>query len=148
MTSSPSRRPLDNKLTLYYKVSMTTMKRTVAVVEWLLIFPAALFMTALFVRNIQPASYEPAETARRIVDWFSARPRLGLQVFLMALPLAAFFLGGAAVWRYWRNDAQLRSAARAMAFTTWRHLAALLIAGATLLAGAILAVVALHVITD
>jgi hypothetical protein len=148
MPPSPSRRPLDNPLTLYYKVSMTTMKRTVAVVEWLLIFPAALFMAALFVRNLQPVPYEPAETARRIVDWFSARPRLGLQVFLMALPLLAFFLGGTAVMRYWRNDPQLRLAAREMAITAWRHLAALLIAGATLLAGAILAVVALHVLTD
>ena len=127
---------------------MTTMKRTVAVVEWLLIFPAALFMAALFVRNIQPAPYEPAQTARRIVDWFSSQPRLGLQVFLMALPLLALMLGGTAVLRYWRKDLQLRQAARETLAAFRKHWAALLTAVATLLAGGILAIVALHVVTD
>jgi len=127
---------------------MTTLKRTVAIVEWLLVFPAALFMAALFVRNIQPAPYEPAQTARRIVDWFSARPRLGLEVLLIALPLTALVVGGVTVGRYWRQDAQLRLAARATLLSLRTHLAAVLIVAATLLAGGILAVVLLHVITD
>ena len=133
---------------MYYKVYMTTLKRTVAIVEWLLVFPAALFMAALFVRNIQPAPYEPAQTARRIVDWFSARPRLGLEVLLIALPLTALVVGGVTVGRYWRQDAQLRLAARATLLSLRTHLAAVLIVAATLLAGGILAVVLLHVITD
>ena len=124
------------------------MKRAVVVAEWILIFPAALFMAALFLRGIQPAPVEPVQTARRIVDWFSAQPRLGLQVFLMALPLAAFLLGCASVWRYWRDDASPRTAARERVALLRTHGAALLIAAATLLSAGILAVVVLPVVTD
>jgi hypothetical protein len=127
---------------------MKTIKRTIATAELLLVFPAALFMTALFVRNIQPEQYEPARTALRLVGWFSARPFLGLYVFLMALPLAAFVIGCVVVLRSWRGDAALRHAALETLAAVRSHLATLLIAGATLLAGGILAIVALHVITD
>ncbi|HXH37360.1 MAG TPA: hypothetical protein VNN08_01910, partial [Thermoanaerobaculia bacterium] len=65
---------------------MNAIKRTIAATEWILIFPASLFMTALIVRDIQPTNYEPAHTAQRLVDWFSARPHLGLDLFLIALP--------------------------------------------------------------
>jgi hypothetical protein len=127
---------------------MNAIKRTIAATELLLIFPAALFMTALFVREIQPAPYEPAQTARHLVEWFSARPFLGLDVFLIAMPFAAFVIGCATVLRTWRSDAELRQAALATIAVVRAHLATLVIAGATLMAGGILAIVALHVITD
>ncbi len=127
---------------------MNTIKRTIAATELLLVFPAALFMTALFVRNLQPAQYEPAHTARRLVEWFSARPHLGLDVFLIALPFAALVFGSVTVLRSWRNDAALRQAARETLAALRAHLATLLIAGATLTAGGILAIVALHMMTD
>jgi hypothetical protein len=127
---------------------MNRTQRTLAATELLLVSPAALFMTSLFVRNLQPAPYEPAQTARRLVDWFSARPLLGLDVFLIALPFAAFVLGSAAVVRAWRGDAELRQATLRTLGAARVHLATLLVAGATLAAGGILAVVALHVITD
>ena len=127
---------------------MNTIKRTIAATELLLVFPAALFMTALFVRNLQPAQYEPAHTARRLVEWFSARPHLGLDVFLIALPFAALVFGSVTVLRSWRNDAPLRQAARETLAALRAHLATLLIAGATLTAGGILAIVALHMMTD
>jgi hypothetical protein len=134
--------------TLRYKVIMNATKRTLAATELLLVFPAGLFMTALFVRNLQPASYEPARTARRVVEWFSARPHLGLDLFLIVLPLAAFFIGCATVLRSWRGDEELRQAALRTLAAVRAHLATLLIAGATLVAGGVLAIVALHVITD
>jgi hypothetical protein len=127
---------------------MNTFKRTIATMELLLVFPAALFMTALFVRDIQPAQYEPAHTALRLVEWFSARPFLGLDVFLIALPFAAFVIGCATVLTNWRRDAELRQAALGTLAVVRSHLATLLIAAATLTAGGILAIVALHVITD
>ncbi len=127
---------------------MNTIKRTLAATELLLILPATLFMTALFLRNVQPAPFEPAQTARRVVDWFSVRPALGLQLFLIAMPLAAFVIGGASVLRSWRGDAELRQAALRTLAAVRAHLATLLIAGATLVAGSVLAIVALHVITD
>lgn len=133
---------------MYYKVSMNTVKRTVAIIELLLVFPAALFMSALFLRDIQPAQFEPAQSARRLVDWFSARPFLCLDVFLIALPFAAFVIGSATLVRGWRADAGLRQAAVETLTRVRSHLAALLIAGATLLSLAILAIVAVHIITD
>jgi hypothetical protein len=127
---------------------MNTIKRTIAVTELLLVFPAALFMTALFVRDIQPPQYEPAHTALRVVEWFSARPVLGLDVFLIALPFAAFVIGCTSVLRSWRSDAELRQGALETLAAVRAQLATVLIAGATLMAGGILAIVALHVITD
>jgi hypothetical protein len=127
---------------------MNAIKRTIAATELLLIFPAALFMAALFVRNLQPAQYEPARTAHRLVDWFSARPHLGLDLFLIALPFAAFVIGGITVLRGWRSDARLRQAALETLAAVRAHLAMLLITAATLAAGGILGIVALHMITD
>ena len=127
---------------------MNTMKRTLAATELVLVFPAALFMTALFVRDIQPPQYEPAHTALRVVGWFSARPVLGLDVLLIALPFAAFVIGCASVLRNWRSDAELRRGALEALAAVRAHLATVLIAGATLISGGILAIVALHVITD
>src|SRR3954469_9781435 len=141
---APRASPLDAPSTLRYKVTMNAIKRTLAATELLLVLPAGLFMAALFVRNLQPAPYEPAQTARRLVDWFSARPLLGLDVFLIALPFAAFVLGCATVLRSGQSYVEFRPAA-------WKTLAAgrvslttLLIAGATLVAGCVLTIVALH----
>ena len=131
-----------------YKVRMHALKRSIAALELLLIFPASLFMLALFLREVQPAPYEPAQTARHIVDWYAARPRVGLQIFLMALPFAAFIIGGATVLRAWRTEAQLRQAVLQTLTAIRANFSALLIAGATLLAGGILGIVALHVLTD
>jgi hypothetical protein len=123
-------------------------KRVIAAMELLLIFPAALFMTALFVRNLQPLQYEPAHTAQRIVNWYAARPHLGLWGLLIGLPLAVLVTGGGALLRSWSDEVDLREAARNALAAIGAHLATLLIAGATLTAGGVLAIVALHVLTD
>jgi hypothetical protein len=127
---------------------MNTTKRSLAIIECVLVFPAALFMTALFVRNIQPAPYQPAQTARWIVDWFSVRSHLGLHICLIALPFLAFIIGCLKVIRAWRGDAELRQAGCAVVAAVRAHLSVLFVAIATILAGGILAIVALHVITD
>jgi hypothetical protein len=133
---------------LRYKVLMNTAKRAIAAAELLLVFPAALFMTALFVRNLQPLQYEPARTAQRIVDWYAVRPRIGLWGLLIALPLAVLLTGCGTLLRNWSADVQLREAARQTLAVIRTHLATLLVAGATLTAGGILAIVALHMLTD
>jgi hypothetical protein len=127
---------------------MKAINRTVAIVELLLVLPGVLFMTALFVRNLQPAPHEPAQSARLVVDWFSARPHLGLDVFLIALPFAAFVIGCVTVLRSWRIDPDLRLVALQTLAAVRSQGAALLIAGATVVAGGILAIVALHMISD
>jgi hypothetical protein len=127
---------------------MKTLKSAVAAAELLLVFPAGLFMTALFVRNLQPPNYEPAHTAQRIVDWFAASPHLGLAVLLMALPLAVLLIGAFTLWQAWRSDADLRQSAHQLTAMVRGNFATLLITLATLSAGGILAIVALHVVTD
>jgi hypothetical protein len=127
---------------------MNSIQRLIATAEMCLVFPAALFMTSLFLRELQPAQYEPARTARRLVDWFSARPFLGLDILLIALPLTALVVGSTAVVRSWRTDASLRRAVLGTLVLVRSHLATLLIAGTTLMAGGILAIVAMHMITD
>jgi hypothetical protein len=133
---------------LRYKVLMNIIKRAIAATELLLIFPAALFMTALFVRNLQPLQYEPAHTAQRIVTWYAARPRIGLWGLLIALPLAVLVTGCGTLLRRWGAEVELRQATRQTLIAIRAHLATLLVAGATLTAGAILAIVALHMLTD
>lgn len=122
---------------------MRTIKPAVAIVELLLVFPAALFMTALFLREVQPL----AQTGR-LVDWFSHHTFLGLYVFLIAMPLAALAAGGAVVRLSWRGDTEFRRDISAIFAIARAHWTALLVAGAALIAGGILAIVALHLITE
>ena len=127
---------------------MKIFRRAIAATELLLIVPAALFMTALFLRNVQPEQYQPARTAQLIVNWFTTGPVwLMLWLLLMALPLAVLIIGGATLLRSWNTDANLREAARQMFSIVRANLATLLIAVATLTAAGILAIVALHAIT-
>ena len=131
------------------KPNMMIFKRAIAATELLLIFPAVLFMTALFLRNVQPEQYQPAHTAQLIVNWFTKGPVwLVLWVLLMALPVAVLSIGAVTLLHSWKIDAQLRQAARQMFGIVRAHLATVLIAAATLTAGGILAIVALHAITD
>jgi hypothetical protein len=124
------------------------VKRSLATLEVLLVFPAALFMISLFVRQMQPVQYQPAHAAQSVVEWFSARPHIGLAVLLIALPLAALLIGSAALFRNWRADQSFRSAALEMMALLRAHFAMMLVTGATLVAAGILAVVVAHVITD
>lgn len=127
---------------------MKMIRRSLAVAELLLIFPAILFMTALFVRNLQPEQYEPARTAQRIVTWYATQPpHFGLWVLLMALPFTVFVTGCATLMAAWRNVA-LQQAARQVVAALRAHMAILLVAVATAAAASILAIVALHVLTD
>jgi ABC-type Fe3+ transport system permease subunit len=127
---------------------MKSGKYIAATTELLLIFPAALFMMALFVRNLQPQQYQPAHTAQQIVMWYAARPHIGLWVLLIAMPLAVLVSGCAVLVHRWSREIELRQAARNTLQALRNHLATALIGGATLVAGGVLAIVALHVLTD
>ena len=72
---------------------MSAIKRSVIVAQLLLIFPSALFMGALVVRELQPLQNEPAHTAQQLVMWYAAR-MWTLWVLLIALPFAVLVTGG------------------------------------------------------
>lgn len=135
-------------ISLLYKALMKTTKPTIATAELLLIFPGLLFMTALFVRNLQPLQYEPAHSAQQIVDWYALRPHLCLWGFLIAMPLAVLVTGLGTLVGRWSAEPELRSAARELLATLRTHLATFSVAAATVAAGAVLSIVALHLITD
>jgi ABC-type amino acid transport system permease subunit len=122
---------------------MKTLRPALATLELVLIIPATLFMTALFVRNLQPQQYEPAHTAR-----YAARTHLGLWLFLIGFPLAVLVIGCVSLIRSWRADPALRTAAFECAAAIRRHFAVLVVALATSTSAAILPIVALHMITD
>jgi hypothetical protein len=127
---------------------MKTIHCSLAVLELSLVFPAVLFMTALFVRNVQPLQYEPAHTAQRIVDWYATRPHIGLWVLLVAMPLAVLTTGAVALVREWDRNQELRETTRQTIGFVRSHASSLLIAASTATAGVILAIVALHMLTD
>ncbi len=127
---------------------MKPLRRALAAVELVLIFPAALFMTALFVRNLQPQQFEPAHTAQRIVEWYANRTHLGLVLFLMAFPLAVLSIGCVSLVRSWRLDPALRATAFECAGAIRRHFAVLIVALATAASAGILGIVVLHVLMD
>lgn len=127
--------------------AIDTNKRTIAATELLLIFPAALFMTAIFARRLQPLEYEPAHTAQQIVMWYADRAWT-LWVLLIGLPLAVLVTGCVTLLRNWSDDTEQRQAARTPSTSFRLHLATLIIAAATLAAGVVLAVVAVHMLTN
>jgi hypothetical protein len=126
---------------------MKTLRPLLATVELALIVPAALFMTALFLRSIQPTQFQPAHFAQQIVDWYAARTHLGLWLFLMAMPLLVVVMGGLSLLRAWRSDSALRSASLQCVQAIRSHFAILVIGLATTAAAAILCIVTLHLIT-
>lgn len=77
---------------------MHATRRTIAAAEWLLIFPALLFMTSLVVRRLSPLDAEPARTAQDIAMWYAGR-QWTLPVLLIALPLLVLAIG----WKWRRN---------------------------------------------
>jgi hypothetical protein len=122
---------------------MSTSKRSVIVAQLLLIFPSALFMGALVVRELQPLQNEPAHTAQQIVMWYAAR-MWTLWVLLIALPFAVLVTGCVTVARNWGDDIKLPQAAQQTLAAIRADRAMLFISATTLTAGAILAIVALH----
>jgi len=117
---------------------MNTVRRAIATTELLLILPAALFMTALVVRTLQPLQNEPARTAERIVAWYAER-QWTLWILLIALPLAVLVTGCATL--IGKDTRQTLAAIRAQP-------AMLLAAAVTLTAGVFLVIVVLHMLAN
>jgi hypothetical protein len=136
-------RALTSYIALRYKVSVRAIRPTAALIQVFLVAPATVFMGALFLRAVQPII-----GTGRVVNWFSHHVLIGLDIFLIAMPLTAFFVGAGMLLRSWRSNAALRQDALAIYAIVRSNVPYLLIAIATLMAGCILAIVALHMITE
>src|ERR1700719_3053610 len=101
--------------------------RIIACTELALLFPAALFMTALALRSVQPPQYEPAHSAQQLVLWYAGR-RWTLWVLLLGLPFAVLVSGCAELLHSWkRNIVQPPTARQSLAMLR-AHRATLFIA--------------------
>lgn len=125
-------------------MSMNAQKRYVAIVDVLLILPAALFMSALVLRQLTMSSLGAA--AQLTVMWYAQRPWT-LWLLLVTLPLVVVVAGCATQLQgcdYERPRAGLREpvAAILMDRTT------MLIAALTFVAAIILGVVGLHILAN
>ena len=113
-----------------------------------LIFPAALFLTAVLVAAGDAPQYELARVAQRIVMWYSAR-MWTLWLLLLALPFAVLVTGCATLLRSWNRDVELPHAARqSLSMIIPAPLATLFVAGTTVTSAWILAIVVLHMLAN
>ena len=115
--------------------------RTIAFLQLVLIFPAALFMAALVARNFGPLKYEPARTAQQIVMWYAARGWT-LRVLLFALPCIVLLSGCLALRTRNRDTEQHRTLG-----SSGPHWPVRLVSAATIASAGILAIVGFHVLT-
>ena len=127
---------------------MSFTNDVIAALALALVFPAILFVVALFLRQVASPESEPARSAERVVAWYAAHPQLSLWVLLLLFPLSAFFLGSAALLRTWGDNPQLR-------YWAWRalteipeHWPAVSIGGATLLAAGLVAMITAHLLRE
>ena len=121
--------------------------RVIAFIELVLICPAALFMAALVLRNLQPLQSEPAHSAQQLVMWYAGR-MWTLWVLLLGLPFTVLVTGCAALLHSWNRDVVMPSTALQSLGMIRADLATLVIAATTLIAGFILAIVVLHMLAN
>lgn len=126
---------------------MDTNRRIIAAAELVIIFPAALFMTAVVTLMLLPRQYEPAGTAQQIVTWYSDR-YWTLWVLLIGLPIAALVTGCVTLLRNWSRDPDLYHVGGKPSAAIRSGLATPVIAAVTLGAGLVLLVVVLHMLAN
>ena len=126
---------------------MQLHKPAIAITQLVLIFPAALFMTALLARYLQPIIYEPAQTAQRIVMWYSGRVWT-LWVLLIGLPLVVLVIGCVTWVQNGIANAKPRQTTSQQSTMVRFHPATIIMAALTLLAGIILGIVAVHMLMN
>ncbi len=121
---------------------MSLTNDVIAILSSALVFPAILFVSALFARQVAPRTGELARAAERIVQWFSNHSQVGLWLLLLLFPATAFVLGSSALLRTWAENPMLQYYSRRAIELVPEHLAAILVAGATLASGFVLALTA------
>jgi hypothetical protein len=126
---------------------MRTLTRFIAAIQLALIFPAVLFMTAVFVAAGHAPQYDLGNIAQAVVIWYSAR-MWTLPLLLLALPFAVVGAGCATLVRSWNGDLELPHPARHSLAMLPAPLATLFVAGITVTSAWILLIVVLHMLAN
>lgn len=121
--------------------------RFIAALEVALLFPAALFMTALVLRELRPLQYEPARSAQQLVMWYAGRIWT-LWILLLALPLTVLAIGCGTLLRNWNHEIALAQNVRQSLAVIRANVATLLVAATTVAAAGILVIVVLHMLAN
>jgi hypothetical protein len=117
--------------------------------EWLMVLPASVFLAAAAFRGLQPVQYEPARTCAALVAWTVTHvSRFGATILFLGMPGLVALAGGGTLLRIWRKDAALREDSATTMAILRRHFVVGVLTAAVVLAGAILAMVVVHNITD
>ena len=120
-----------------------------AVSEWLLVLPATLLLAGAALRQLQPAQNEPARTISAIFAWLGPRiSHADAALLFLGLPSIAAIAGCVALLMAWRRSETLRQDTFSVLTSLRRHLAVAILGTGTLVAGAILAAVVVHIMTD
>ena len=120
-----------------------------AIGEWLLVLPAAVFLASAALRLLQPRQYQPARASWIIFEWTTTHiSRLGAAMLFIGMPGIVALAGAAILLQIWREDQTLRQDAVLGLTIFRRHLAVGLFTAATLLAAAIFTFAVAHLITD
>ena len=120
-----------------------------AISEWLLVLPASLLLGGAALRQLQPPQHEPARTIS--TNFSLIGPRIShadAALLLLGLPAIAAVTGCAVLLMAWRRSETLRQDTVAAFATLRRNFAVAILGMGTLLAGAILTAVIIHIITD
>jgi hypothetical protein len=134
---------------LYMQVSNPFRLSILAIGEWLMVLPPAVFITAAALHLLQPRQYEPAYTSWIIFEWTTTHiSRVGAAMLFLVIPGAVVTGGCATLLRIWREDQALRHDAILGLTIFRRHLTIGLLTTATLLAAAILTIAVAHLVTD
>lgn len=120
-----------------------------AISEWLLVLPATLLLAAAVLRQLQPRQFEPGRTAWAIFEWTTKHiSQAGAAWLFLVLPAVAAVAGCVGLMLAWRASESLRQDTVAVFTALHRNLVVAILGTGTLLAGAILAAVIIHIITD
>jgi len=122
---------------------------TIALIEWVLVLPAAVVVSAAMVRLMGGRGIV-FRVAQSFFDWSGAnlhRP-IDAAVMFLLLPLLGLLLGASTLMVRWRSDSVLRSDMTVAANIARRNVAIGLLMGATCVGAAIFGATVLHMITD
>ncbi len=125
------------------KVERLDSRTFVAVSEFILLFPAALFLLAVIARYLQPIAYP----AQQIVTWYSDR-MWTLWLLLIALPLIALFSGSFVLLNNQQSNSGNSWSTILLGSEATNHLSSRIIAVETITACVFLTVVVLHMLAN
>jgi hypothetical protein len=120
-----------------------------AIVEWCLVFPAAVILMAAILRSAQPPQFEPARTSAIVFEWAASHlTRVDAAMVFIGLPALVLIAGYTELARAWKRAPSLRQDAAAVVAIVHRYVAHVLVAIASLAGGLILAAALVHIATD